>query len=174
MFEQPTAASPGNLSYVSPAFERIWGFPGEALRRNPDLWLKTIHPDDRERVSEHLREMAEGNFRQEFRIVRMDLKTRWVHYRAFPVRNDEGVVYRLAAIAEDISERKRAEEQLAANARDLENTVAELRLIQEELRQSNEELSEAREQLERRVQQRTAALAAANSELQNQMAERKR
>ncbi len=104
----------------------------------------------------------------------MDLKSRWVHFRTFPVRNEAGEVYRIAAIAEDITERKRSEEQLAAKSRELENTVTELRMIQEQLRCSNDELSRAREELEVRVQQRTAALATANRELQNQMTERKR
>jgi PAS domain S-box-containing protein len=174
LFERPDPASSSQLTYVSPAFEKIWGFAVEALRSKPELWLKAIHPGDRERVLGRLPEMAAGSFHEEFRVVRMDLKTRWVDYRAFPVHNLQGAVYRIAAVAEDITERKRAEELLAANARKLQNTVDELQVTQDELRQRNDELSQAREELEKRVRQRTAALAAANSELQNQMSERKR
>jgi signal transduction histidine kinase len=104
----------------------------------------------------------------------MDMEKRWVHFRSFPVRDEAGQVYRVAAIAEDITERKRAEEQLAANAAQLQQTVNDLRAIEEELRQSNGELSKARAELEERVLERTAELAAANGELQNQMNERKR
>jgi len=174
LFECDGTAAPGKLSYVSPAFEKIWGISTGVLRGNTDLWFKAIHPDDRPRVQAHLPQMTQGTLHEEFRVVRMDLSTRWVDFRAFPVRNLEGVIYRVAAVAEDITERKRAEELLAANAQKLQNTVDELRAIEEELRQRNDELSLAREELERRVRQRTAALAAANSELQNQMTERKR
>jgi len=174
MFERPNGKSPGTLSYVSPAYERIWGYPCEGLFTNGDSWLSVIHNDDRERVMEGLPQIAQGSFSGEFRIVRMDGKVRWIQYRTFPVRNEAGEIYRVAAIGEDITERKLVEEQLAANACQLRTTVEELRIIDEELRNRNRELSEAREELENRVQQRTAALSAANSELQHQMHERKR
>lgn len=174
MFEGPDGRRPGALSYISPGFKRIWGFPNEALQERPELWLNAAHPDDHERIVDRLWHLMQGQFSEEFRIVRMDREVRWVHFRSFPVRDDAGLVYRVAAIAEDITDRKRAEEQLAANACQLQKTVDELRAIEEELRESNHQLSKARAELEERVLERTAELAAANRELQNQMTERKR
>ena len=69
---------------------------------------------------------------------------------------------------------KRANEALRDNEARLRKTVSELRASEEALRQSNEELTCAREELEKRVQERTADLTAANAELQCQMKERKR
>jgi len=69
---------------------------------------------------------------------------------------------------------KLANEALRENEARLRKTVEELRLIEEALRKTNDELSLARAELEKRVQERTADLMAANSELQNQMKERKR
>ena len=63
---------------------------------------------------------------------------------------------------------------LRENEARLRKTVAELRLSEEALRKSNEELSRARTELEKRVQERTADLTAANSELECQMKERNR
>lgn len=174
MFEKPNCDSPGSISYVSPAFEKIWGYPGASLFWDPDLWFRAIHPEDKRRLKERLPRMAQGNFHEEFRVVRMDLKIRWVQYRTFPVRNMEGAIYRVAAIAEDITERKKAEEQLAGYARQLQNTVQELRVIEGELRERNDELVQARTELERRVQERTSDLTLANAELQRQMTERRR
>jgi len=174
MFERPTSDSPGSLSYVSPAYRTIWGRAVDTLFAEPDLWLKDIHSEDQERIRAELPRMARENFTSEFRIVRADLKIRWIHLRTFPVRNQEGMIYRVAALAEDITERKWGEERLAANARQLQNTVEELRLIEGELRASNEQLSQARADLERRVKERTADLTAANAELESQMKERKR
>ena len=37
---------------------------------------------------------------------------RWIRAHPFPVRNERGEIYRIAGIAEDITESKRAEEQL--------------------------------------------------------------
>ncbi len=174
MFEGIAADAVRQVSYVSPAFQRVWGLPCESLRNAPDLWQKAIHPDDRGRVMEKLKHIGEGSLSEEFRVLQLDLKERWVHLRTFPVRNERGLVYRIAALAEDISERKRAEAQLAANAEQLRNNVEELTAIQEELRQTNDELLQARNELERRVEERTADLALANTELKEQMVERKR
>src|SRR6266850_3096123 len=140
MFERPNGG-PGAVSYVSQAYERVWGFPCESLYWDAKQWINAIHPDDRQRVTDALPRMAGGDFRDEFRIVTPDQHMRWVQMRTFPVHNEEGKVYRLAALAEDISERKRAEEELAANARQLQQTVEHLKEIEEELRESNTELS---------------------------------
>src|SRR2546421_1299402 len=85
IFENPTVDPPGAISYISPGFSKIWGYPRESFFRNPRLWLIAIHPQDRQRVAERMSEMTQGQFGEEFRIVRMDLKVRWVHYRTFPV-----------------------------------------------------------------------------------------
>jgi signal transduction histidine kinase len=104
----------------------------------------------------------------------LDLKERWVYLRTFPVRNEQGIAYRVAALAEDITERKRAAEQLAAQAEQLQQNVEELTTTQEQLRESNDELLQARNELERRVMERTADLALANAELKEEMEERRR
>ena len=55
---------------------------------------------------------AVGGYDETYRIVRPDGTIRWVHDRAFPVRDAAGRAYRIAGIAEDITERKLAEERL--------------------------------------------------------------
>ncbi len=174
MFENPTRTHPGKLSYVSPAYEKLWGYPSETLTLDSELWLKAIHPEDRAKVLNHLPRFALGTFNEEFRIVRMDLKVQWVQFRTFPVRNEQGLIYRVAALAEDVTERKWAEEQLAANARQLETTVQELRNTEAQLRVRNDELSQARADLERRVLERTTDLTFANAELRRHIEERRR
>ena len=100
------------LLYVSPAFETIWGRTCRSLQDNPALWLDTIHSDDRERVRKLSGTQRLGAYEAEFRIVRPDGKIRWVRDRAFPVRNEAGETFRLAGVAIDITEQKRAEVQL--------------------------------------------------------------
>jgi PAS domain S-box-containing protein len=46
---------------------------------------------------------------EEYRIARPDGSIRWIHDRAFGLRDSEGQLYCLAGIAEDITERKQAE-----------------------------------------------------------------
>jgi PAS domain S-box-containing protein len=112
MTERPTETGPPRLLYVSPAYERIWGRSSEELYERPRAWLEAAHPDDFERVRDALRGAAEGRFDEELRIIRPDGQVRWVRSRMFPVFDSQGVHYRNAGLAEDITERKRGEEEL--------------------------------------------------------------
>jgi PAS domain S-box-containing protein len=96
--------------YVSPAYERIWGRTCESLYRQPASFTDAIHPEDRQRVIPTFQKDCRGDFDEEYRIVRPDGSIRWIRDRGFPVRNDRGELYRIAGIAEDITDRKRAEE----------------------------------------------------------------
>src|SRR5207249_10623796 len=49
------------------------------------------------------------------RIVRPDGSVRWIRDRGFPVKDASGKVYRVAGVAEDITERKRVEMALQKN-----------------------------------------------------------
>jgi len=174
MTEQAAGKASGKVSYVSPAYENIFGCSCQSLYDHPLAWVEAICEEDRPRVNAALPRMAEAEFNEQFRIVGADKSLRWIHYRAFPVRDEAGQVCRIAGIFEDITERRRAQEQLETNARELQKTVEELRLAEDELRASNEQLCRAREELEHRVEERTADLRTANAELQGQIIERRR
>ncbi|MEO6446463.1 MAG: PAS domain S-box protein [Gemmatimonadaceae bacterium] len=100
------------LLYVSPGFERFWGISCDVLLASPGLWLDAIHPDDRRRVEQAIAAARGGaEYDEEYRIHRPDGTMRWVHDRAFPIRNAEGDVYRIVGTADDVTTRKLYEEQ---------------------------------------------------------------
>jgi PAS domain S-box-containing protein len=100
------------MLYVSPGYERIWGRPCEQLYRNWLSWMAALHPDDIDRVNRTMNaELAQAGRSVEYRISRPDGELRWIQARAFPVLNAEGQVYRLAGIAQDITERKQRENE---------------------------------------------------------------
>jgi two-component system cell cycle sensor histidine kinase/response regulator CckA len=100
------------LLYVSPAYEEIWGRSCQTLYDDPNSWQDTLHPDDRARILGDMRKRVKhGGHDTQFRIVRPDGGVRWIWDRSFPVCDEEGRVYRFVGIAEDITERKRLEEQ---------------------------------------------------------------
>lgn len=105
---------PGNhISYVSSAYQRLWGLQPQYLYDNPHCWFDYIHPADRDTVAQAFHEQGTtGEFDQEYRIVIADGTSRWVRDRCFPLHNEVGNVYRLAGITEDITERKQTEEHL--------------------------------------------------------------
>jgi PAS domain S-box-containing protein len=98
--------------YVSPAYEKIWGRTCKSLYAEPGSWAESIHPDDRQRVSEAIQPRTPQGHTVEYRVIHSDGSIRWVLDRGFPVRNATGEIYRVAGISEDITERKRAEEKL--------------------------------------------------------------
>ncbi len=99
--------------YVSPAYQQVWGRTIAALMDAPDDWLDAVHPDDRPRVQHAMfTKQIAGSYDEEYRIVYPDHTVRWVHDRAFPVRDAHGEIYRLVGVAEDITERKQSLSQL--------------------------------------------------------------
>jgi PAS domain S-box-containing protein len=107
-----TDTTKSQILYISPGYERIWGRTCQSLYTSPRLWNETIHPEDRARViSASLRQVL-GTYEEEYRIVRPDGTIRWIRDRAFPVRDDTGAVYRIAGIAEDVTERRFLSSQL--------------------------------------------------------------
>jgi PAS domain S-box-containing protein len=106
-----TDPSGEKVHYVSPAYEEVFGRSRESLYRDMMSWLLAIHVDDRERILlEVSNGIANGQAREiEYRIVRPDGTIRCMLDRAFPVRNAQGEVEALVGVAEDITQRKKAE-----------------------------------------------------------------
>lgn len=101
------------IEYISPGYERIWGRTTQSLYENPRSFIEAIHPDDVERVISDLGSQRTGQpFSHEYRIVRPDGAIRWVWDRGFPVQDNAGKVTSYAGIAQDITERKLAEDLL--------------------------------------------------------------
>jgi len=103
----------GRILRNNQKFSEITGYSNEEL---DGMEICTLtHPDDRLRDWEIFSRAARGetpDYRNEKRYVRKDGSTVWVRLNASFIRGDDGLAYRTAAICEDISERKQAEEAL--------------------------------------------------------------
>ncbi|MDO9711905.1 response regulator [Paracraurococcus lichenis] len=92
------------IEYRSPAVERIWGVPRDAVPDDLASWAETIHPDDRAAVLDSLRRVQQGEPAvQEFRVLRPDGAVRWVRDTAFSIRDELGRVHRIGGITVDIT-----------------------------------------------------------------------
>lgn len=103
--------------YVSPAYKTIWGRSRRQLKRDPAAWMNAIHPEDRGRVSAAMKKMPGETYDEQYRILRPDGTVRWIQDRAFPVATRAGRVYGIVGVAEDITERKQAQERIARLSR---------------------------------------------------------
>jgi len=93
------------MLYISPEYEKIWGRGRESLYQSPCDWIEAIHAGDREHVRKSTTtKQITGEYDEQYRVIRPDGSIRWIRDRAFPVRNDSGEVYRIAGIAEDITD----------------------------------------------------------------------
>lgn len=101
----------GEDIYISPAFADVWGRAGKSGGRRSENWLDAVHPDDRKLIPSELNENTQYDV--EYRLIRPDGSIRWIHDRGFPVYNAQGLVYRFAGIAKDITKRKTDEEKIA-------------------------------------------------------------
>ncbi|MEG3842428.1 PAS domain S-box protein [Microcoleus sp. herbarium14] len=99
-----------HIVYVSPACEKIWNLSSESLYSEPEAFWDAIHSDDRSRVKAAFEKQVRGDYDEEYRVVRADGSVCWVRDRAFPVLGETGEIYRIVGIAEDITQRKLAEE----------------------------------------------------------------
>jgi len=109
--------------YISPAYEEVWGRTCESLYASPHSWVDALHPDDRERVMQaSLAGKVSGQYDDTYRIIRPDGAIRWIHDRAFPVRDEQGNVSRILRVAEDITVRKLAEINLTMLGHAIEST----------------------------------------------------
>jgi diguanylate cyclase (GGDEF)-like protein/PAS domain S-box-containing protein len=105
----------GRRLYNSPAYKRILGYSAAELGETSSF--EQIHPDDRFRVLDAAREAREtGVGKQlEYRIKHKDGSWRVLESVASAVRDDKGQVAKLVIVNRDITERKRAEQQLEHN-----------------------------------------------------------
>jgi len=122
------------IFYVSPAFERLWGFSSEKLYAEPRSWWKHMHRADRSRVRRAFRARKRGTpYDVEFRIRRPDGATRWVRMRGFPIIDSEGQVYRFAGIAADVTV-KQAADTLQQSHQRMRELAVHLQSVREEER----------------------------------------
>ncbi|MDB5866856.1 MAG: hypothetical protein JWO70_4662 [Betaproteobacteria bacterium] len=100
--------------YVSPACTTLTGRAAESAQERYAAWIAAVHDEDRERVLQARRDAApRGAYDIEYRIVHTDGTLRWVNDRAFPIRDGRGRVTRVAGIASDITQARKAQERLA-------------------------------------------------------------
>ncbi|MEP6703261.1 MAG: PAS domain S-box protein [Acidobacteriota bacterium] len=99
--------------YVSAAFE-MFGYPLEEWLTDPEMWVRVIHEDDRQRVFEETVDSTlTGRLVQyEYRVIAADGTVYWVRDRGCLIRDSDGKVTHRQGVISDITASKLAEEEL--------------------------------------------------------------
>jgi PAS domain S-box-containing protein len=131
---------------------RIYGYEKHELNIEIQRFMNQIHPDDFESFRKIIEKAFNDHrkFSFEYRIIRSDGTIRNICGEGKPVINDHGIV-RINGFCQDITERKKIEEELRKKNR--------------ELKTAEEALIEANLGLERKIKQRTEELLYKNEQL---------
>ena len=104
------------VRYVSPAYESIIGRSCESFRADPESWIESLHPQDKEAITAGIEKRGPGLHRdersKEVRVLNDDGSIRWVWVRSMPVFESDGKLVARAGVALDITERKNSEVEL--------------------------------------------------------------
>ena len=107
--------------YISPRVEELTGFTAEEWQADPDIWVKHLHPDDRERITE----AEEGThkkgqrFQEEYRFIRRDGRVIWIKEDTNLVRDRDGNPHYWQGILVDITKEKESEVALQRQVKEL-------------------------------------------------------
>jgi PAS domain S-box-containing protein len=102
-----------HFSLVSPACERVFGYPADQFYRRPELWLEMVLDEDRGALAVSRREREQGETAQvQYRIRRADGSIRWMQDRSWVVRDEGGRALRVDGLVHDITERRYGEQSL--------------------------------------------------------------
>ncbi len=108
----------------SQALDELFGIVDAAYVKDVPGWLHIVHPDDRERMGHYISDHVltqRRPFDTEYRIVRLcDQVERWVHGRGRLTFDSQNRPIRMIGTIQDITERKRAEEERLALLRQME------------------------------------------------------
>ena len=136
----------GSFLFINRASERILGYTSEEIKRINGF--EPVHPDDLETVREQFAQLVGGKSvdNMEYRYKAKSGSYINIMNNASPILDPNGNVVAALGVARDVTERKRAEE----------------------------ELTKYRDHLEELVEERTAELTEANQQLELEITERKR
>lgn len=100
--------------FVSPAARHIYGYTDEEFVQDPELWEKTIHPQDREIIKKNYDDLLnKGISNSEYRIIKKNGHVAWVRDTNYLIYDQEGSPRRRDGIISDITAHKDMEKHTA-------------------------------------------------------------
>jgi len=103
-----------DTSWWSDETYRLFGAEPGHLESGPQTFLSFMHPEDRGRIQDAIDGAiaAKSPYVLDFRVIRLDGQERFMHTEAEMVLDAEGTPVRVMGTIQDVTERKRAQQQL--------------------------------------------------------------
>ena len=113
----------GNIIYISPGYEKIWGRSEADIYQTPLSFYDSVIAEDRDKLKSAILCHKAGEKKQvEYRILRPDGSMRWIEGQGYSVKDASGQVKYNISVIRDITERKQVEENLKSE-RDFSDTA---------------------------------------------------
>jgi PAS domain S-box-containing protein len=103
----------GETLYISPAIAEVTGYSPSEWAEQPDLYLRLLHPDDRDRVVPELERADTGAPVRslEYRLLARDGRAVWVREDSATVRDSKGEPLYVQTFLRDVGELKRGDDR---------------------------------------------------------------
>lgn len=127
----------------SEEFYRLFNVAPKELTRISQF-IEKLHPDDRERVQSDIADALQQNrpYDTDYRVKLGDDGSRDINARGRIITDNSGKTVSMVGTCLDITERKRADEQVRSFSKELEQKVNELDKAVTDLKRSNQELEQ--------------------------------
>lgn len=106
----------GKVFRAAEGLRKVYGYNNNALIEDIDNWVERIHPDDKKKVEDTIKQILEphdkNTFSAEYRFLQQNGEYSYVLDRGYIVRDKTGKAVRMIGAAQDITERKKAELQI--------------------------------------------------------------
>lgn len=127
--------------YVSGNAKSILGVDPEFFYDGGSFITSFVHEEDRHMIRKGLMDLVNGKTVDiEYRIV-IDGQEKWMHERAFPIRDEQNNIIKGSGIISDITEVKRAKEVIDAQNQNITESINYAQHIQQSTLQSEEDVS---------------------------------
>ncbi|WP_194973083.1 PAS domain-containing protein [Aquiflexum lacus] len=107
-------------------YRSIFGYKLEKFKPDLSTWRDNIHPDDLQEVLNSLEDYMESgfdNWQKEYRFRKANGEFVDVQDKSYALRDDKGKVYRMVGAIQDISEIKKANEELKTRNQFIQTTL---------------------------------------------------
>ncbi len=117
--------------FLSGKIQELTGYPKEVFIQNPSHFTEIIHPDDRQRVWEKIRQHRESktDLNIEYRIITKENIVKWIRDTASPLYDEYQNIIQINGCMEDITNRKKTETRIRENEERMRSIVASMPVL---------------------------------------------